>query len=308
MTLDVAVIGAGPAGLAAALNLARARRRVVLIDSNRPRNSATFKSHGYPTRDGISPLELRKLGLEEVLAYETAEHRRGIVRSVTRAGDGFVVEMGEEQLEVRAVVLATGLTEVPPALPTLRAFYGTSIHSCIECDGWEKRDAPLALIGETPDLAERAVFLSQWTDDLVVFTNGAPVVSEAEEAALAARGIRLDRRELDDVEGDRDGLTGVRTRDGGVVPRTGGFVRPRYEPKLDYVASLGLELDLDGLVVVDGAGRTSARGVYAAGDLTPPGPQQLIIAAGNGARAALAVNRDLLGLPQAVFESGPSVR
>ena len=293
---DVVVVGAGPAGLSAALNLARARRTVLVLDSNRPRNAATLKSHGYLSRDGISPLELRKLGREELEAYPEASYEKIAVSAIERAGDGFVVTAGAKSFAASAVLIATGLTEVMPVLPSLRTFYGTSVHSCMECDAYEYADRPIALIGETDDLAYRATLLSQWSRDLIVFTNGVAVISEADEAALAERGVTVDRRVVSDVAGDRTGLTGITLADGDTVPREGAFIRPVYAPKLDYAASLGLDLDADGCLVVDALGRTSLAGVYAAGDSTSPGPQQLIVAAGAGGRVAATINRDLLGL------------
>jgi len=297
---DVVVVGGGPAGLSAALNLVRARRRVLLVDSNRPRNSATLLSHGYLTRDGISPLELRKLGREEFLAYDEGEHWQTMATSITRADGGFVVDCefrGEQRRATTDVVLvATGLQETLPAIDGLRAFYGTFVHSCIECDGYGKRDQALAVIGEHPDLAERALLLTQWSDDLVVFTNASDVaVTEAEEAQLASRGVRVDRRAIASLQGGREGLTGVELADGEVVPRDGGFVRPAWAGMLEYVAPLGADLDADGLLVVDDHGRTSVEGLYAAGESTAPGPQQLIVAAGSGARVAAVINRDLIG-------------
>jgi thioredoxin reductase len=289
---DVVIIGAGPAGLSAALNLARARRRTLVLDSNRPRNSATFHSHGFLSRDGISPLELRRLGREELEAYPDASYEKALVTSIE---PGFTVTHGGGIARSRSVLVATGLREVLPALPTLRAFYGTSIHSCMECDGYEYADRPVALIGETDDLAERALLLSQWSRDLVVFTNGVGVVNEADESRLAELGIRVDRRHIADVAGDRNGLTGVTLADGETVPRVAAFVRPKYEPTLDFVAPLGLTRDADALIVVDADGRTNIDGVYAVGDVTPPGPQQLIVAAGMGGRVAATINRDLIG-------------
>jgi thioredoxin reductase len=251
LDVDVAVIGAGPAGLSAALILARARRSVLVVDSNRPRNAATLASHGFLTRDGISPLELRKLGRQELAEYPHVTFSQAVVESVRRGRDRFAVaaksRTGAVCGRAKVVVIATGLSEVLPNLPTLRAFYGTSIHSCIECDAYEKRDEPIALIGESEDMAERAVLLGQWTDDLIVFTNGSEAIHADQEADLAKRGIRVERRPLADVEGDRTGLTGIRLADREVIPRTGAFVRPVWVPAIDYAHPLGLKRDHAGL-------------------------------------------------------------
>jgi thioredoxin reductase len=303
---EVVVIGGGPAGLSVGLNLARARRRVLILDSNRPRHSATLVSHGFITRDGVSPIELRKLGREEFAAYPTAEFHQGLVHSVApgQDGAGFAVESrgvrgsADRTVTAPVVVLAHGLAETLPALPSMRAYYGTALHSCIACDLFEKSDQPLAMIGTTPDVAERALLVSQVTDDLIVFTNASPdAVTEQEERALAARGIAVERRPVADLEGDRSGLTGIRLDDGTVVARTGGFVRPLWSVPDAHLGAFagGLERDADGYLVVDGRGATSVPGLFAAGDLTPPGPQQLIVAAGAGANVAAAVNRHLLG-------------
>lgn len=318
---DVVIVGGGPAGLSAALNLARARRRTLVLDSNRPRNSATFHSHGFLSRDGISPLELRKMGREELEQYPNVSFERTIVEGIeplvgvggpdaadaadaaddgavdgasATVGAGFTVTHRGGAVTTRTVLIATGLREVLPKLPMLRAFYGTSIHSCMECDGYEYADKPIALIGHTDDLAERALLLSQWSRDLIVFTQGVGHVSEADEAMLAERGVRVDRREVADVAGDRDGLNGVVLADGETVARKAAFVRPDYETALDFAAGLQLALDSEGLIVVDAAGRTTTAGAYAIGDATPPGPQQLIVAAGDGAEVAAVINRDLL--------------
>jgi len=307
-TYDVAVIGGGPAGLSAALNLVRARRRVLLIDSNRPRNSATLLSHGYLTRDGISPLELRKLGRDEFLGYEGAEHRQMLATGVEPVDGGFDIACefrGQRSTaNARVVLVTTGLSETLPEIGQLRAFYGTYLHSCIECDGYDKRDQPLALIGEHADLAERALLLSQWSDDIVVFTNGADVVTPDEQARLADLGISVERRGVASIDGDREGMRGIVLVDGTTVARTGGFVRPAWSGALEYLAPTAAALDADGLLVVDGHGHTSVAGLYAAGESTAPGPQQLIVAAGEGARVAAVINRDLIGglehLPDAV--------
>ncbi|WIE74564.1 NAD(P)/FAD-dependent oxidoreductase [Curtobacterium sp. MCSS17_007] len=298
LSVDVAVIGAGPAGLSAALNLVRARRTVLLVDANRPRNAATLRSHGFITRDGISPLELRRLGRDEVAGYPEATVVQSVVDRVAREGDSWTVHgtwRGRElDARARAVVVATGLREEFPALPSLRAFYGTSVHSCVECDGYEHAGAPLALLCETADIVDRALLVASWTDDLVVYTNGAAVLDDDGRARLAAAGVHVDERPVADLEGDRAGLTGVRLADGDVRAHTGAFVRPRWHADLDWLEA-DLDRDGDGLVRVDRLGRTGVAGLYAVGDVTPPGPEQLVVAAGHGASTAAAVHRDLVG-------------
>lgn len=300
--VDIVVIGGGPAGLSAALNLVRARRSVLVVDGNRPRNAATLASHGFLTRDGISPLELRRLGREEFEGYPGASFAFGLVSAVSGSvADGFTVAVSgirgepDRSVTARAVVVATGLAEVLPAIEGLRAYYGTWLHSCVECDGYEKADAALALIGETDDLTVRALELAQWSGDLVVFTNGVGVVSADDEALLSSHGIVVEREPIAELVGERAVLTGVRLASGRVVAREAGFVRPVWMPQAAFLDGLGVALDEHRLVAVDPQGRTSVAGVYAAGDVTAPGPQQLIVAAGDGANVALWVNRDLLG-------------
>ncbi|MCU1560306.1 NAD(P)/FAD-dependent oxidoreductase [Mycetocola sp.] len=296
--VDVVVVGGGPAGLSAALNLVRARQRVLVLDGNRPRNAATLYSHGFLTRDGISPLELRRLGRDEVAAYDGAEVQFALVEKVSAVNGGFRVTASgvrgapDRDVTSRRVLVAAGLREVLPSIANLRAFYGTALHSCYECDGFEKAGEALAVVGESDDLAERALHASMWSDDIIVFTNGVGKVSDDDERMLAAHGIRVERRVVSELVGERAQLTGVKLADGDVIARTAGFVRPRWETALGYLEGLGAETDEHGLLVVDRDGRTSVPGLYAAGDITPPGPEQLIVAAGAGARVSATMVRD----------------
>lgn len=299
MDVDVVVIGAGPAGLAASLNLARQQRTVRLLDSNRPRHAATLQSHGYITRDGISPLEMRSLGREEVLRYPTVTHERALVQQVVVVDGGFAVQAEqpgsrvESETRAAAVLIATGLTETLPASRHVRPWYGTSLHSCMDCDGYDKRGQSLALIGETPDLVDRAMVIRRHTDDLAVFTNGSDAVDDEGATRLADHGVALVRTPIAAIEGDRDGMRAIVLEDGQRSERTGGFVRPWWHPQLGFAEALGLETDEDGLVVVDRSQRASVEGIYAAGDITP-GFRQLAVAAGAGTVAASVINRDLI--------------
>jgi thioredoxin reductase len=311
--VDVLIIGGGPAGLSAALNLARARASVLVVDTGRPRNAATLRSHGFLTRDGISPIELRKLARAEIAAYPMVRvlDRTNVTSLITTEGptavdaaDGirFAATLQTHRsgdplvVSARSALIATGLRETLPAIPSLRAFYGMTLFSCAACDAWELQDRPLALIGETPDLPTRARLIARWTEDLTVFTNGADVVDTVEEAELAASGIVVERQRIDDLEGERGAVSAVRLQDGSRVAIAGGFVRPQWDPALEFIGGLDVDRDREGHLIVDRSGRTSIPGLYGAGDAAAPGPQQLIVAAGQGARAAAVLIHDLVGV------------
>ena len=303
---DAVIIGGGPAGLSAALNLGRARARVLVVDADRPRNAATLNSHGFLTRDGVPPAELRRLARAELEAYPQVRmlsRTRVVEVEAADAPARFELRLDGRRapalVRAHAVLVATGLRETLPDVPGIRAFYGMSLFSCAACDAWELQDRPLALIGETPDLPARARLIARWTPDLTVFTNGADVLDAVEEAELAASGIRVRRHPIADLEGDRGRLTAVRLADGTAVRVDGGFVRPRWHTALEFLHGLGIDVDTDGHLLVDRSGRTSVAGVYGAGDAAAPGPQQLIVAAGQGARAAVVLVHDLVGVTTA---------
>lgn len=301
---DVLIIGGGPAGLSAALNLGRSLARVLVVDADRPRNAATLNSHGFLTRDGIPPHELRRLAREELAAYPNVEVRSRVrVVSLRRTDASFTAEIGRREpagtATATAVLLATGLRETLPEVPNLRGFYGISLFSCAACDAWELQGRRLALIGETADLADRARLIARWTESLTVFTNGSAAISAAQEAELTSAGVVVQRHPIVELIGDRGRLEAVRLSDGAVVAVDGGFVRPEWDASLPFLEGIDPARDDAGHLLTDRAGRTDAPGLYAAGDIAAPGPQQLIVAAGAGARVAAVIVHDGLGIATA---------
>ena len=322
---DVLVIGGGPAGLSAALNLGRSLMRVLVVDADRPRNAATLNSHGFLTRDGVPPHELRRIAREELAAYPNIEVRTRVrVLDLARrepgvdvdadadaefaphAGEGrprFTASIGRKDptdiVTAHSVLLATGLRETLPDVPNLRGFYGISLFSCAACDAWEMRGRRLALIGTTEDLADRARLIARWTEDLTVFTLGADTVTSAQEAELAAAGVAVARHPISELVGDRGRIEAIRLDDGSVIPVEGGFVRPEWETDLSFLRGFAPSIDHDGHLVTDRSGRTDIPGLYAAGDAAIPGPQQLIVAAGAGARVASVMVQDAVGIASA---------
>lgn len=291
---DVAVIGGGAAGLSAALVLSRSRRAVVVVDAGVPRNAPAAHLHGFLSRDGQPPAELLAVGREEVTGYGGVIVP-GTVSDVARDGsEGFRVLLADgRRIQTRRLLVTTGLHDVLPAVPGLTDRWARDVLHCPYCHGHEVRDLQLGVVGGTPGAVRYAQIVRQWTHDLVYFTPPG-LLTDTEQAGLVARAIGVVEGSIEQlVIDDDDRLRGVQLDDGCVVPRDALFVPPLFVPNSRLLISLGCEVDDDGWVTTDGTGRTSAPGVWAAGNVTDP-RAQVITAAGAGSAAAIALNADLV--------------
>lgn len=295
MIYDCAIVGGGPAGLNAALVLGRARRSVVLFDNGQPRNGVTNASHGFITRDGIKPGEFRRIAYEEVLSYPSVEHRPSEVSEIRRSELGFDIRSTSgEQVQARRLILAAGMKETFPDIEGLRDFYGKSLFNCPFCDGWELRDQPLVIVSDNPHVFHTAKLLYNWSQDIVVCTNGHDALTTEQRQLLASRGIRIIETPVAKFSGKNGMLERVHFTDGTHIERSGGLVGPTFVPNARFAEALGYETtDNDG-IVTDEMGRTTAAGVYAAGDSAYVMPSQLIYAAASGSKAAMAVMADYI--------------
>lgn len=296
MYFDCAIIGGGPAGLNAALMLGRARRSVLLIDGNRPRNAAAHASHGFLTRDGVKPSELRRIAHEELARYPSVRRFEREAADVERTAGGFRIHTVQgDRFEARKLIIATGLKESFPAIEGFRDFYGKSLFSCPHCHGWELRDKPLALVSEQPNVFRTAMLVRSWSRDLVVCTNGRALLTAEQLERLHRHGVRVAVGPIAAFYGREGRLEGIRFRDSTTIFREGGFVTPQLSQRSSFGAKLGCAFNKMGGIATDDYGRTSVGGVYAAGDASIVAPSQLVIAAAEGSRAAIGVHTDLAG-------------
>ena len=288
---DVVVVGGGAAGLNAALVLARARRRVAVVDAGDPRNAPAAHMHGFLSRDGTPPAQLLEAGRAEVAGYggELVADR------VARIDEGFAVHLaGGRTLNARRVLVATGLRDELPDVPGLRERWARDVLHCPFCHGYEVRDQPIGVLsGLNPEVAVHlGLLLPQWSADVVFFPH-TNALSEDERERLAARGVQVVDGEVAGLAVEGDNLRGVELADGRVVPRAALFVGPRFVPRDELLAGLGCATGDHGFVSIDPTGRTSVPGVWAAGNVVDP-RAQVITAAGMGSVAAIALNADLL--------------
>jgi len=294
MMYDCAIVGGGPAGLNAALVLGRARRSVAVIDNNQPRNRVTHASHGFITRDNVTPAEFRRIAYEEVLRYPSVRHWQVDVNHLRKTEQGFeIMTQSDEVIQARKVILATGLREVFPDIEGLHDFYGSSLFNCPYCDGWELRDQPLVIVSEEAGIFHTAKILYNWSQDLVVCTNGLEILTKEQQDILLSKGLRIMNKSIKAFTGKNHMLEEVHFTDGTWIKRSGGFITPTFVPKAAFGEQLGYETTTYGGIVTDPVGRSSVAGLYAAGDATYVRPSQVIYAAAAGSKVAMTVNADL---------------
>lgn len=295
MLMDCIVIGGGPAGLNASLVLGRSRRKTILFDDNKPRNAVTSESHGFITRDGINPQELKRIGQEELSKYPDVQIEKQRVKSVTKENDRFqVIAEDGEVYKAKKVILATGFKEVLPDIEKIKEFYGTSLFSCPFCDGWELRDRRLAIISEHQAVVHMAKMVSNWTDNLVVCTNGKQTLSADDKRLLESRGIEVYEDKIFSLIGENGFLEKIEFENGKRISCEGGFTAAEWEQASDFGLTLGCDLNERGGIETDSFKRTNIEGLYACGDTLMAGPSQLILAAGEGSMAAIGVNAALI--------------
>src|SRR5215210_3243516 len=200
---DCVIVGAGPAGLSAALILGRCRRRVLVCDAGRPRNYASRSLHGFLSRDGISPAELLKAGREQLAQYESVELRDIEVVDAKCDSDTFEVVLADgNSVRSRKLLLATGVIDRIPEVEGLRKMYGRSVFHCPYCDGWEWRDQPIAIYGSGEHGLGLALELTVWSRDLALCTDGPSGLEEKDLTRLRLHGIEVREEPIARLEGD----------------------------------------------------------------------------------------------------------
>jgi thioredoxin reductase len=293
--VDALVVGGGPAGLSAALVLGRARRNVLVLDSGRPANATALNVGGLLGQVGVSPLELRSQGREQLGGHPNVDIREDAVADVSPLRDGLVARLVDgSAVRARTVVLAHGLRYDPPPLPNVDTLWARSVFHCPFCDGWEVRDRPLAVHGNGPDAAQSALFVSAWSSDVVLCTDG-PARLNGERALLADAGVRIREEPIRKLAGSDGKLQRIQFAAGPDERREALFVRTRRGQPNGLAEALGCDLTDEGTIAVDGDGRTGVPGVYAVGDAATEHSRSVANAIGTGSRAAYAAVSELIG-------------
>lgn len=292
---DVAIVGGGPAGLSAAVWLARYERSVVVIDSGDPRNWETRGVNGFLGLPKIKPPELRAAGRDECRRYGVQLLDEEVCKVRRNGSDAIALDLADGRaLSAKRLLLAIGIKDVWPDVPGLDACYGESVHVCPDCDGYEAKGKKTVVIGTGRRAVGMALALANWTDDIIICTNcDAQDLTEEMLEQLKELNIPVLCERVESVVSMDSDVSSIRLDGGMQLDCERIFFSLGQHPADDLGAQLKCNRDDAGLIVVDKAQRTSVENVYAAGDITP-GPQLAISAAAAGAVAAIAIHKSLL--------------
>jgi thioredoxin reductase len=294
MTHDCIVVGAGAAGLSAALVLGRARRTTLVLDAGGQSNLPAHAIGGLLGQDGTAPAELYADGAAQLAALPTVRRQAATVAQVapTSGPDGarFAVTLADGGSErTRLLLLATGTEYTPPSLPGLDELWGDTVFHCPFCHGWEVRDRPLAVLRSGSHGPFQALLLRNWSDEVTLLTDGPAREAPADLARLQAAGVTIDERPVRALRaaapagGGGPVLAAIVFADGSELARDGLLVETGMRPRTALAEALGLSLGPQGAIAVDDFGRASLDGVFAAGDAG--GERQVATAIGSGSTA-----------------------
>jgi thioredoxin reductase len=295
---DVIVVGGSYAGLSAAMQLARARRRVLVVDAGRRRNRFAQHSHGFLTQDGSPAAAIAEQGRAQLQAYPTVAWANETAVAARFDGDMFHVTFPDGgAVTGRRLVLATGVADTLPPVDGLGARWGTSVFHCPYCHGYELDQGAIGVLATGPMSMHHALMLPDW-GAVTFFLNGAFTPDDAQRAALASRGVTVEATAVARI----DGVADVVLADGRRFAMAGLFVATRTSIASDLAGQLGCAMEegpMGAFVQTDGQKATSVPGIFSCGDMARAAGN-VAFAVADGAMAGVAAHRSLIAALQSV--------
>ncbi|MGB3875362.1 MAG: NAD(P)/FAD-dependent oxidoreductase [Shinella zoogloeoides] len=296
MTEDAIIIGGGFAGLSAAMQLARARRRITIVDTCEPRNRFAAHSHGFLSQDGRPGGEILADARRQLAAYGTVTFRDAPAERLEGERDAFSVATGDGgRIAARRVLLATGFEDRLPAIPGLAERWGKTVLHCPYCHGYEVGGGPVGVLARTAEAARFAAVVADW-GNVTLFTNQVPEPDEEALAVLAARNVKLRPGRVTAISDGPDGMLAVETGPGIPTLVKALFVMPEARVRSAIPADRDLRLKetpVGSILDTDDTGQTSLPGLYAAGDIAL-GAANISLASANGVKTGVFLHHSLI--------------
>lgn len=287
---DVLIVGGGPAGLTAALALARGGRSVLIFDDQKPRNALAKHMQNFPSHDGLPPTEFKKLVLTDLKEYPKVHFESHRVDEITKTENGFRAISNGKEYQGRKIMLAHGMRDEMLPLPGFKEVWGRSIFQCPYCHGHEIRNSPMGIIGAGMMAKHMVPLIKGLTDDVVLFTNG----EEIENRELIEKnGVKIFDEKILRFIHEGETLKAVQLENDLTIERSYLFIKVPQKLTTDLGLKLGCTTNEMGFYAVDETNKTTAPGIYAAGDIVSM-RQSVLGACASGQFAGAAINYELL--------------
>lgn len=291
---DVIITGGSYAGLSAAMALGRSLRNVLVLDSGAPCNQQTPHSHNFLTQDGATPADIAAKAKAQVAQYPTVHFKNGLAVSAEKNAEGFLLRTGAgETFQARLLLFATGVKDEMPAIKGFAECWGISVLHCPYCHGYEVKQMPTGILANGDLAFDFARLISNWTQQLTVFTNGTSLLSEEQTAKFARHGIAINEQEIAEIVADHGQVKHLLFKDGSVQSLQAIYARPPFRQHCSIPEALGCSLTEMGHLAADHFQATNIPGVYIAGDATSP-MRSVAAAVSAGNMAGAAMNRELI--------------
>jgi thioredoxin reductase len=266
-TFDVIIIGGSYSGLAAGMALGRALKKALIIDGGKPCNRQTPYSHNFITHDGDTPTEIAALAKLQVRNYNTVKFFDGLATSGAKTKDGFEIQVASgETFTAKKLIFATGIRDVMPDIDGFAACWGISVLHCPYCHGYEVRYEKTGLLGNGEFGFDLAKLISNWTNDLTLFTNGNSTLTVEQTAKLEKHQIKIIENKIERFEHNNGHLKKIIFEDGTTSNLTAMYAPTSFEQHCKIPEFLGCEFTDEGYIKIDTFQETSVVGVFACGD------------------------------------------
>jgi thioredoxin reductase len=266
---DVIIIGGSYSGLASAMALGRALKKVLIIDGGKPCNAQTPHSHNFLTQDGKAPSEIARLAKQQVDKYDTITFFEGFANNGVKTDNGFEIQVTSgETFSSDKLIFATGIKDDMPNIEGFSDCWGISMLHCPYCHGYEVRNEKTGILGNGEHGNELVMLISNWTNDLTLYTNGKSTLTLEQTEKLEKHQINIVEKEIERFEHRNGYLQNIIFKDGTKTEVKAMYSRNSFEQHCSIPASLGCELNDEGYIKVNHFQETSIDGVYACGDNT----------------------------------------
>lgn len=291
---DVIIIGGSYSGLASAMALGRALRKVLIIDSGKPCNEQTPHSHNFITQDGKTPKEISDVAKEQVMKYKTVQFHNELAINGIKTKNGFeITTQTGEAFAAKKLLFATGIKDIMPNLEGFSECWGISIIHCPYCHGYEVRNEKTAIFGNGDYGFEFSKLINNWTKELTLYTNGKSTLTKEQTQKLKDNNIEIVESEIEKFEHNNGQIQNIIFKDGSKTAIKAIYARPAFEQHCTISTELDCELNEHGYIQVDAFQKTTISGIYACGDNTTF-MRSVANAVAMGTLAGAMINREII--------------